>query len=68
MKPYHKNWKKRCKDGAERRKGLETLAQAEKNMVKLLSKTAWEPAETKFNLDFLKNELEGLEGAEEVLD
>ena len=59
---------KGCKSDEEKEEGLRIFNEAQTNLMKLLVETRWEPAGVEFNCDFLENEFEGLEDAEQVND
>ena len=69
LKPHYERLKRVAKDAKELLEGRRILGLCRKNFLKILAKsTCWKPAETKFNIPFLKEALKGIEGAEEVLD
>ena len=68
LKPFRKRFNKSCKNDNERREANTTFNQAQGDLLRLAChETRWKPKGIEFNLSYLKKELQGLEGASEVL-
>ena len=69
LKPFRSSFKKSKQNDEEKAKAHKTFNKARSNLLNIAAtQTRWEVKQTLFNIEMLKKELVGLEGAEEVLD